>query len=172
MDDYRAFKITNHNNCIGVKFPKKANSILIQCPDYEPKYRFWKVHKNEQSEYMFEILIGDGPNLKESGFFMGVIGSCNRLKLISKNFDGDQQDKRWFRYDTSSKDNKPRLMHINTQRYVTIQNKKLELFPQQTTSQSSESSGFSESNEDLHLQLIPTWEIKPDEDSLQQAASP
>ena len=170
MDDYRAVKITNHNNCIGVKFPKKATSIRIQCPDYEPKYRFWKVHKNEQSEYMFEILKGDGPNLKESGFFMGVIGSCNRLKLISENSDGDQQEKRWFRYDTVSKDNERRLKHINTQRYVTIrgiQKKKLELCPQQTTSQSSKSSGFSESNEDLLLQDIPTWEIKPIEDSLQ-----
>ena len=147
------YDITNHNNCIGVTFLEKGKPIRIQCRNYEPEYRFWKVHEKENSEYMFEILDGDRLNLKKP-LFMGVSDSGDCLQLISENSDGDQQDERWFRYDTDSIDNGRRLMHINTQRYVMIQNKKLELCPQQP-------SDFSRSVEHLRLQDIPTWEIKP-----------
>ena len=95
MDDYPIAKLIFDRKCIGVKFPRKGKRIKIQSRE-EPEYRFWRVYKNEQSEYMFEILKGDEPNLKESGFFMGVSHSGDRLELISENSDGDQQDKRWF----------------------------------------------------------------------------
>ena len=174
MDDYPIAKLIFDRKCIGVKFPRKGKRIKIQRRE-ELEYRFWRVYKNEHSECMFEILNKDRQN---SGFFMGVSHSDHCLKLISTQSDEDQEDqedqldKRWFRCDTASQDEDRRLMHIDTESYVTIDNedKKLKLHSPQTTSsteptptnasRSSESSGSSESSSHLNLNQISILQIK------------